>query len=169
LIRTACIAIAAATLAACATHRPAPPPVPLPAPPTADAAAPTPFKPDPRTVFVQTALDMLGEPYRYGGAERGGFDCSGLVEYAARRAGVVVPRTAQEQLKTGAPVARMSLEAGDLVFLHLAGKDLHVGIAIDPVRFVHAPSSGGRVRIDSLDAAPYRRGYFAARRISFPP
>lgn len=112
---------------------------------------------------------MQGEPYRYGGADRGGFDCSGLVEYAARRAGVIVPRTAQDQLNSGTAVARGALAAGDLVFMHLDGKDLHVGIAIDPARFVHAPSTGGRVRIDSLDAAPYLRGYFAARRIAFPP
>ena len=82
---------------------------------------------------------------------------------------MVVPRTAQEQLKIGAPVSRASLEAGDLVFLHLSGKDLHVGIAIDALRFVHAPSTGGRVRIDSLDATPYRRGFMAGRRIAFPP
>jgi cell wall-associated NlpC family hydrolase len=57
------------------------------------------------------------------------------------------------------------LRAGDLVFMHLKHKELHVGIALDNVRFIHAPSSGGRVRIDSLAAAPYAQGFIDARRV----
>jgi hypothetical protein len=49
--------------------------------------------------------------------------------------------------------------------MHLAHKELHVAIALDSQRFIHAPSSGGRVRIDSLDAKPYSAGYLGARRI----
>lgn len=116
--------------------------------------------------FVSAAVAMLGMPYRYGGSSPDrGFDCSGLVAYAAGSIGVLVPRTALEQLHQGQAVGRADLRAGDLVFLHLAAKELHVGIAIDPGRFVHAPSSGGRVRIDSLNARPYAQGFFAARRI----
>jgi cell wall-associated NlpC family hydrolase len=114
--------------------------------------------------MVDTALSMIGQPYRFGGAEPGGFDCSGLVAYAARGAGIRVPRTAREQLRDGAPVERRDVRAGDLVFMHLAHKELHVGIAIGDERFVHAPSTGGRVRIDSLAAPPYAGGYLAARR-----
>ena len=108
---------------------------------------------------------MLGQPYRWGGAAPGGFDCSGLVAYAAAGAGLHVPRTAHQQLNAGDPIARGDIQAGDLIFLHLRNKDLHVGIAIDKDRFVHAPSQGGRVRIDHLATPAYARGYLSARRI----
>ncbi len=108
---------------------------------------------------------MLGQPYRWGGAAPGGFDCSGLVVYAANGMGLHLPRTAQDQLHRGVSVARRDVRAGDLVFLHLARKELHVGIALDADRFVHAPSTGGTVRIDSLSAPPYARGFIKARRV----
>jgi cell wall-associated NlpC family hydrolase len=119
----------------------------------------------PRTTMVELATSMLGQPYRFGGAAPGGFDCSGLVAYAANGAGVRVPRTAHEQLHAGTPVTRSELKAGDLVFMHLAHKELHVGIAIGGERFIHAPSAGGHVRIDSLAAPPYSSGFMSARRI----
>jgi len=115
--------------------------------------------------LAAAALDMVGTPYRYGGSDPTGFDCSGLVDYAAGSVGLSLPRTAQEQLQVGTSVKRRDLRAGDLVFMHLAAKELHVGIAVDAGRFVHAPSTGGRVRVDSLNARPYREGFFAARRI----
>ena len=116
--------------------------------------------------MIDSATSMIGQPYRYGGAAPGsGFDCSGLVSYAAASAGIRVPRTAAEQMGTGQPVARADLQAGDLIFMHLSGKELHVGIALDRQLFVHAPSSRGRVRIDSLLAAPYAKGFIGARRV----
>jgi peptidoglycan DL-endopeptidase CwlO len=124
---------------------------------------------DRHAVMVDIALSMLGQPYRFGGAAPGGFDCSGLVLYAAKGAGVWVPRTAHEQLAAGIPVEQDDLRAGDLVFMHLAHKELHVGILIDNQRFVHAPASGGYVRIDSLGAYPYSKGYMTARRIIAGP
>ena len=120
-------------------------------------------------MMVDRALSMLGQPYRFGGAAPGGFDCSGLVAYAANGAGIRVPRTAAEQMRAGTPVARGGVQAGDLVFMHLAHKELHVGIALDEERFVHAPSSGGRVRIDSLASGPYAKGYMRTRRIIARP
>lgn len=108
---------------------------------------------------------MIGQPYRFGGAAPGGFDCSGLVRYAATNAGISVPRTAAEQMAFGVPIARADLQPGDLVFMHLSSKELHVAIAIDRQLFVHAPSSGGRVRVDSLLAPPYAWGFIAARRV----
>jgi cell wall-associated NlpC family hydrolase len=116
-------------------------------------------------LIVDSATAMLGQPYRYGGAAPGGFDCSGLVVYATGGAGLQLPRTAVEQLHAGSPIARRELRAGDLVFMHLARKELHVGIAIDGDRFIHAPSAGGYVRIDSLNARPYANGFLTARRI----
>jgi len=115
--------------------------------------------------MVNDAVAMLGRPYRFGGASPGGFDCSGLVFYSAAAAGIRVPRTAAEQLQSGIAVPRAGLQAGDLVFMHLAHKELHVGLALDHLRFIHAPSSGGYVRIDSLGAPPYSKGFIGARRL----
>jgi cell wall-associated NlpC family hydrolase len=126
----------------------------------------------PAQLMIHTAATMIGQPYRFGGAAPGGFDCSGLVAYSAMSAGIYVPRTAAEQLRIGAAVKRTDLQAGDLIFMHLAGKELHVGIAIDSQLFVHAPSSGGHVRVDSLIASPYAKGFIGARRVvsfSAPP
>jgi cell wall-associated NlpC family hydrolase len=116
-------------------------------------------------LMIDSARSMIGQPYRFGGAAPGGFDCSGLVVYAAASAGIRVPRTAAEQLRIGSPVARTELKPGDLVFMHLASKELHVAIALDSQLFVHAPSSGGHVRVDSLIAAPYAKGFIGARRV----
>jgi cell wall-associated NlpC family hydrolase len=118
--------------------------------------------------MIDSATAMLGQPYRWGGAAPGGFDCSGLVVYAAAGAGIRLPRTAEEQRDFGAPIARSELKAGDLVFMHLAHKELHVGIALDRERFIHAPSTGSHVRIDSLEVAPYRRAFVGARRVIGP-
>jgi cell wall-associated NlpC family hydrolase len=117
------------------------------------------------TRIVENATAMVGQPYRYGGAAPGGFDCSGLVVYAASGVGLHLPRTAREQISAGVPVAKRNVRAGDLVFLHLTRKELHVGIALDAQRFVHAPSHGGTVRIDSLAAPPYAGGFIEARRV----
>jgi cell wall-associated NlpC family hydrolase len=130
-----------------------------PAPPRADLAA----------AMVDAARAMLGQPYKFGGAAPGGFDCSGLVAFSAASAGVRLPRTAHEQLQSGWPVERARVKTGDLVFMRLAHKELHVGIAIDGERFIHAPATGGRVRIDSLGAAPYSRGFLGARRVIDAP
>lgn len=123
----------------------------------------------PRIEMVRLALAMRGQPYRYGGAAPGGFDCSGLVQYAANGAGIHVPRTAREQLHAGLAIARDDLRAGDLVFMHLAHKELHVGIVIDDQEFVHAPSAGGHVRVDRLSAPLYAKGFLSARRIIAGP
>ena len=112
---------------------------------------------------------MVGQPYRWGGAEPGGFDCSGLVVYAMRTAGIQLPRTAEQQLHTGVPVERGDLRAGDLVFMTLKHKELHVGIVIDGDRFVHAPSTGHTVRIDSLTVGAYARAFIEARRVITDP
>ena len=133
--------------------------------PARPAAQALPAETDVRELLLDGALSMLGQPYRYGGALPGGFDCSGLVFYAAAHAGLRVPRTAAEQLDFGVPITRAQLQAGDLVFMHLMHKELHVAIALDHQRFIHAPSRGGYVRIDSLDAPPYAGGFVGARRV----
>ena len=166
LIRSVLAGFLSVTLGACATTSREMPRSPEAAPSSAAArSAETVSQPSAAQLMVDSATSMIGQPYRYGGAAPGGFDCSGLVSYAAENAGVHVPRTAAEQLQIGQPVARSELRAGDLLFMHLSRKDLHVAIALDRQLFVHAPSSGGRVRIDSLLAPPYARGFIGARRV----
>jgi cell wall-associated NlpC family hydrolase len=164
LNKTILAALMSLTLAACATtsHETVRPPQIAPAPPT---EIPVGHPPTPAQAMVDSATSMIGQPYRFGGAAPGGFDCSGLVAYAAANAGIRVPRTAAEQLQFGSPVQRAELQAGDLVFMHLSSKELHVAIALDRQLFVHAPSSGGRVRVDSLLAEPYAKAFIAARRV----
>ncbi|HLN50411.1 MAG TPA: C40 family peptidase [Steroidobacteraceae bacterium] len=156
------IAGLALILGGCITSKPGAHGAPSPAAVTAHQA-PEPL--DSQALMIDSAVAMLGQPYRYGGAAPGGFDCSGLVVYAADSAGIRLPRTAQEQLRAGVPVRRRAIKPGDLVFMHLAHKELHVGISLDADRFIHAPSTGGFVRIDSLAAPPYSTAFIGARRV----
>ena len=160
--------MAVLALGACANAPRTPAPAALGTPISRAAASPANPGTDPRTLMIDSATAMLGQPYRWGGAAPGGFDCSGLVVYAAAGAGIRVPRTTQEQRNFGIRIARHDLLPGDLVFMHLERKDLHVGIVVDNERFIHAPSHGGRVRIDSLDAAPYANAFVTARRVISP-
>lgn len=117
-------------------------------------------------VIVAAARDSLGSPYRYGGAGPAGFDCSGLVRYAHQRAGLDVPRTVSAQRAAAAPVPRDALRPGDLLFFRLDGwKPSHVGIYVGDGRFIHAPSSGGRVRYDHLRARFWTRHFDSAGRL----
>lgn len=110
-----------------------------------------------RWYLVQIARDLIGVPYRYGGMDPdAGFDCSGLVYYSYRQRGVPVPRTASQQRQLATPVAASGLKPGDLVFFDTRGKVGHVGIYSGKGLFIHAPSSGGRVREEHLNK-PYWR------------
>ncbi|MCB1857449.1 MAG: C40 family peptidase [Gammaproteobacteria bacterium] len=110
-----------------------------------------------RTLVVETARGQIGVPYRYGGAtpERG-FDCSGLVHYSHDKAGLAVPRTSSRQRRASSPVSIYNLRPGDLVFFNISGKGGHVGIYAGNGEFIHAPSTGGRVRVERIDV-PYWR------------
>ena len=112
------------------------------------------------------AAKMVGKPYRYGGAApSSGFDCSGLVQFSFRQAGVAVPRTTADQMRASRPV-RGSMQRGDLLFFDQEGKKKsHVGIYLGNGRFVHAPSSGKRVRTDTLDSAYWKKHLAEVRRI----
>jgi murein DD-endopeptidase len=112
------------------------------------------------------ALAMVGKPYRYGGSSPKGFDCSGLVNYSFAQVGVQVSRDTRTLREQGSLVRASALRRGDLVFFDQEGKkSSHVGIYLGDGTFVHAPSSGGKVRTDSLDAAYWSRHFVEGRRI----
>lgn len=97
------------------------------------------------------ALGLVGTPYRYGGnTPDTGFDCSGLIGYVyAHRAGMSLPRTVAQLSGFGQPVGNEDLRTGDLVVFGGA-RPTHAGIYVGEGRFVHAPSTGGTVRLDNL-------------------
>jgi cell wall-associated NlpC family hydrolase len=113
------------------------------------------------------ATKLVGAPYRYGGASPKGFDCSGLVLYSYRQAGVTLPHSTEQQRHLGKPVRRIELRPGDLVFFDQQGKKHgHVAIYVGNGEIVHAPSSGKRVRRDRLDSPYWKKHLSQARRLS---
>jgi murein DD-endopeptidase len=114
------------------------------------------------------AIRMIGKPYRYGGnSPSSGFDCSGLVQFSYKQAGATLPRTTDALRQASAPLRSSGLRRGDLVFFDQEGKkNGHVGIYLGAGEFIHAPSSGGRVRKDSLQSPYWRKHFSEARRIS---
>ena len=103
------------------------------------------------------AIAQVGKPYRYGGADLDGFDCSGLVFFIHRDLGIVVPRTAAEQYSVSTPVNVRKLAPGDLLFFRTSKRKRvsHVAIYAGGGRFVHAPQSGRNIEIRALDDGYY--------------
>ena len=112
------------------------------------------------------AIQLVGKPYRYGGNHPStGFDCSGLVQYSYAQAGRKLPRSTDDQRVASQRIRLSELRRGDLIFFDQEGKRHgHVGIYIGEGEFVHAPSSGKRVRRDRLDTPYWRRHISEVRR-----
>ncbi|WP_154650803.1 C40 family peptidase [Reinekea blandensis] len=105
-----------------------------------------------------------GTPYRYGGTDANGFDCSGFIKVAYNEAfGMSLPRTTEQLAVNGQPIRRDQLSVGDLVFFRTSAKQLHAGIYTGQGRFIHASTSKGVIE-SSLDNQYWRQRYFKARR-----
>lgn len=162
---------------ACASTGHVPQPFPQPGGRTAPRPTPSPSAPAPSSAAVTaapgdaysitgTALGLRGAPYRNGGADPSGFDCSGFVWYVFTQHGMKMPRTVSELSRVGASVNGRGVEPGDLVFFNTAGSGAtHVGIALGGDAFIHAPSSNGEVRVERLSASYWASRFVGARRI----
>lgn len=138
----------------------APPPIPSAAAtaytyhPPADSVLPTLMLVSGRGMdVVETALDVLGSPYQWGGTAENGFDCSGLIQYAYARHGIRLPRTSRDQALVGSAVARVidSLLPGDILAFagRTGGAVTHVGLYVGEGKFIHSSSTG--VKLSRLD------------------
>jgi len=163
------VVVLAALTGACAARSGSPPvPRPFPGaalPPGAGETAPGP--PVPVPALVNTALEFRGVPYRNGGSDPSGFDCSGFVQYVFAKFGTVLPREVRDQYRAGTSVDLDEVVAGDLLFFETVSRGAsHVGMAIGAGEFVHAPSSQGVVRVERYDASYWARRFVGARRVT---
>ena len=170
LRRVLILVLAVATGACAARNAGAPRPRPFPGatlPPVeaAPQALEAPQAPQAPSV-VRTALDFLGTPYRNGGTDPSGFDCSGFVQYVFARHGMAVPREVRQQYLAGREIDLKDAQPGDLIFFETVSRGAsHVGMVVGEGRFVHAPSSRGVVRVEAYVANYWSIRIVGARRI----
>jgi cell wall-associated NlpC family hydrolase len=111
---------------------------------------------------VEIAMQYRGAPYRWGGEEPSGFDCSGFVRYVYAQVGVSLPHNAAKQYQYGTPVSRSDLQPGDLVFFD---RLRHNGIYTGEGRFIHSRQTGKVVAVANLDDDWYRTHWAGGRRL----
>ncbi len=117
------------------------------------------------SIVLARAHRSIGTPYVFGGTRPGGFDCSGLVQWAYKGAGIRLPRTAREQSQSGFGIRDKSqMRAGDIVAFRRRG-GYHTGIYIGDGKFIHAPRRNKRVRIESMDTGYFAHNFIGARRV----
>ena len=131
---------------------------PLPSAPSSESLAAS---------VVELALVSIGSPYRWGGTDGNGFDCSGLIQFAYAEHGIPLPRVSRDQIREGArvdPVASNLKPADILGFSRDHGGDIsHVGLYIGDGEFIHSSTSG--VRISTLSNPYWQARLVAARRV----
>ncbi|MDD3017739.1 MAG: C40 family peptidase [Comamonas sp.] len=139
--------------------------------PSQRAAGALALPPEQREALLARALLVVNTPYTYGGnTPEGGFDCSGLIQYAVRGIhGITqraLPRTTAQWAQVSSPVAGRRLERGDFVFFNTLGnRHSHMGIFVGNGQFVHAPSSGGTVQRVRMDNPYFAKRFTEARSI----
>jgi cell wall-associated NlpC family hydrolase len=182
MVRFTLLVLLAAAATGCASSGAVPTPRPFPGaalppgagkpvPPTTPetAAAPPEVALAPPAQFpalVAMALTFRGTPYRNGGSDPSGFDCSGFVQWVFAQHGTRLPREVRDQYRVGDEVDSADVAPGDLVFFETVSKGAsHVGIAIGGGEFVHAPSSRGVVRVERYTSSYWGPRWVGARRV----
>ena len=124
------------------------------------------LNPAQRSDVVLTAMGLMNTRYRYGGnVPSTGFDCSGLVAYVFNQAAdQALPHNTAAIAQLSRPISKKSLKAGDFVFFNTLNRPFsHMGIYIGDGQFINAPSTGGQVRVDSLNNPYYAKRFESAR------
>ena len=119
--------------------------------------------------LTMKAMDMMGIRYKRGGnTPENGLDCSGFVRYVFKDVlGANLPRTSAEISRVGENIDQKDLRPGDLVFYNTLRRGFsHVGIYLGDNKFIHSPSAGGQVRIESMDIDYWKKRFNGARRIN---
>jgi cell wall-associated NlpC family hydrolase len=173
-----CVLVATVGVSACASSGAVPRPFPTPGPPAVSGGDPgvAPDRPAVQATptgaadgysISSTALSLRGAPYRNGGSDPTGFDCSGFVHYVFEQFGIAMPRDVRRQFGVGSEVGAAAVAPGDLVFFTtVAPGASHVGIAVGGDQFVHAPSSSGVVRVERLSAQYWASRFVGAKRVN---
>ena len=121
--------------------------------------------------LAMQAMTLIGINYKRGGnTPETGLDCSGFVRYVFKEAwGANLPRTSAEISKMGKPIDAKDLQPGDLVFYNTLRRGFsHVGIYLGDNKFIHSPSAGGQVRVESMKLDYWRKRFNGARRVDDP-
>ena len=138
------------------------------APGVLPAVRPLQLPADLREALLARAMLVVNTPYTYGGnSPEGGFDCSGLIQWAVKGIHTgALPRTTTQWAQASTPVKGRGLQRGDFVFFNtLGGRYSHMGIFVGNGQFVHAPSKGGTVQRVRMDNAYFAKRWTESRSI----